>query len=111
MLDKEDEHCLIEHIGITETGLDGAAAFEVHDVERQVPVHVTVTEQLIAEVNVLAIHEIVLVKQSHLEEGLAPQEAESTADHFYATWSVPRQPAHVVATTIAEIFADRKSVV
>ena len=106
MLDKEDDHRLIEHVGMAEAGLDGATALEVYNVERQVPVLITVMQQLIRQVDILAIHEVVLIEQPYLLEGRMTQKVESTADHLYATGLVPRQPTHVVATVAAEVFAN-----
>ncbi len=64
MLDKKDEHGFIENIGIAKTCLDSAAALEMHDIEWQIPILVSVTEQVVGKVNVFSVHEIVFIKQA-----------------------------------------------
>ena len=62
MLAEEDEHGLIENVDVTIVGLLGGLTLEVDDGERQVPVLPAALQQTIGKVDILAVHEEVLVE-------------------------------------------------
>ncbi len=53
-------------------------------------------EHTVRKVNVLAIHEEILVEQAHLIQSLAAQHAVGTAHYLNLAGFIPRQIAHVV---------------
>ena len=107
MLAEEDEHGLIEDMYIAERRLLGGLALEVDDIGGVVPVLPAALQQTVRQVDILAIHEEVLVEESHLVEGLTTEHEERPADDLDATRLVPRQMAHVIALGEAQHFQTR----
>ena len=70
----------------------------VQNLRWQIPVLVAATQQPVAQVDVLAIHEEVFVEKPHFINRYTPQEAECTADDLYLCRLVPRQIAHVIVS-------------
>ena len=111
---KEDEHGLVEDVDIAIGLALRALALVVEDAAGQVPVFVAPLEHAVAEVDVLAIHEEVLVEQSDLVERLSPQEAVGAADDLDGVGLVPRQIAHVVSaqpSAVGEALAEPRDLV
>ncbi len=81
---------------IAERRLVCALAFIVKYLLGKVIVVVSAFEYSVAEVYVLAVHEVVFVEQSYLIQHFAPQKAVSSAHHLNLRRFVPRQIAHVI---------------
>lgn len=107
MLAEENQHGLVEVVDVAVVGLVGRLALEVGNLKGQVPVLPATLEQAVGEVDVLAVHEEVLIEESHLIEGLTSQQTEGAADDLDASGLVPRQMAHVIALREAEHLQGR----
>ena len=61
----------------------------MNDVGRMIPVLPAALQQTIGQIDILALHEEVLVEESHLVEGLTTEHEERPADDLDATGLVP----------------------
>ena len=98
MLLEEDEHSLIEDVYILERRLLRALTLVMKDLDRQVPIMVSPLEQSVRQVDILAIHEKILIEQPHLVDGRTAQHAVSATHHLDLSRFVPRQITHVITS-------------
>ena len=75
----------------------GTLALIVQDGRGDIPVLIPSLAQAVTKVDILAIHEEVLVEESYAVECLTPQHAEGSADDIDAHGLIPRQEAEIVA--------------
>ena len=61
----------------------------MQNLDRQIPVLIPSLQNTVGQVDILAIHEEVLVEESHLVEGLTTEHEERPADDLDATGLVP----------------------
>ena len=82
VLSEEDEHRFVEVVNVAIAVLLGAFSLVMENRRGDIAVLLSCLEQAIGKVDVLAIHEKVLVEQSALLEGGTAKEHECTADDF-----------------------------
>ena len=93
----EDEHGLIKDPHVAHRVFLGALALVVDDFHRQKPVFVACQHHPVGEVDVLAVHEKVLVEAAHLlQQGRAAQH-EGTGQDVDAVWLSVVEVAEVIA--------------
>ena len=84
MLAHEYEHGIIEHMHILERCLVGALTFIMNNVGWHKPILPSALEQTIGQVDILAIHKVVLIQDSHFVESLASYEETGSAHYLNA---------------------------
>ena len=89
VLTEENQHGLIENVDITETGLLRRLALVMNDTARHIPVLVTCLQDSVLQVDILAIHEEILVQETNLIECLTTQHHESATHHLNLARFVP----------------------
>ena len=96
MLPEEDEHRLVEHMHVAERRFLGTLAFVVNNPDGHIPVLISPLQYAIREVDILTIHEEILIQQPHLVEHASAYHHERSAHHLYPSRLIPRKVTHVV---------------
>lgn len=79
----------------------GALALVMKDAVWQIPVVVASFKNTVREINVLAIHKEVFVKESHFVEYAAAQEAVGSAHNIYFNRLIPGETTHIILPKLA----------
>ena len=59
---------------------------------------ITSLQNAIREINILAIHEEVLVQIPHLIDGFLSQQTEGSTHYLYSSWFIPWKSTHIIMT-------------
>src|SRR5574344_1537915 len=98
MFSEEDKHRLIEHMHIAEARLLSTLTLIMQDGRRKIIIVITSLQNTIRKIDILAIHEEVLVQITHLIDGFLSQQTEGSTHHLYPSRFIPRKCAHIIMT-------------
>ena len=88
-------------MNIAEARLLGTFTFVMQNINRQIIVLITTLQDTVRKINILAIHEEILIQQAHLLQGFTANHTESTAHNLNGSRLIPWQIAHVIMSETA----------
>lgn len=88
-------------MNIAEARLLSTFTFVMQDIYRQIIVLITTLQDTVRKINILTIHEEILIQQPHLLQGFTTYHTESTAHNLYLCRLIPWKITHVIMTETA----------